>query len=92
MREGSKQLRRFGVAAVLLLAAFATARGQASMACGTATTLDDGWTIASPESVGLDSARLCAIAGDDDIGPLFSAAPGRRGARHDGELHSSFRS
>jgi CubicO group peptidase (beta-lactamase class C family) len=62
MREGSKQLRRFGVAAVLLLAAFATARGQASMACGTPTTLDDGWTIASPESVGLDSARLCAIA------------------------------
>ena len=27
-----------------------------------ATALDDGWTIASPESTGLDSARLCAIA------------------------------
>jgi CubicO group peptidase (beta-lactamase class C family) len=24
--------------------------------------LDDGWTIATPESVGLDTARLCAIA------------------------------
>jgi CubicO group peptidase (beta-lactamase class C family) len=62
MREGSKHLRRLGFAAALLLAAAAPARGQTSPACGTPTTLDDGWTIASPESVGLDSPRLCAIA------------------------------
>ena len=62
MREGGRQLRRLGFAAMLLLAASATARGQTGMACGTPTTLDDGWTIASPESVGLDSAQLCAIA------------------------------
>jgi CubicO group peptidase (beta-lactamase class C family) len=61
MREGGK-LRRLGFAAMLLLAASVTARGQTSMACGTPTPLDDGWTIASPESVGLDSARLCTIA------------------------------
>ncbi|MBR1151619.1 serine hydrolase [Bradyrhizobium sp. JYMT SZCCT0428] len=62
MREGGRKLRRLGIAAVLLLAVAATARGQTGMACGTPTTLDDGWTIASPESVGLDAARLCAIA------------------------------
>jgi len=56
MREGSKHLRRLGFAAALLLAAAAPARGQTSPACGTPTTLDDGWTIASPESVGLDSS------------------------------------
>ena len=62
MREGSKQLRRLAVAAVLLLAAAAPARGQSSLPCGTPTSRDDGWSIATPESVGLDSARLCAIA------------------------------
>jgi CubicO group peptidase (beta-lactamase class C family) len=62
MREGSRKLRGLGFAAMLLLAASATARGQTSMACGTPSTLDDGWTIASPESVGLNSARLCTIA------------------------------
>ena len=62
MREGGDKLRRLGIAAMLLLAACATARGQTSIACGTPTALDDGWTIASPESVGLDGARLCNIA------------------------------
>ncbi|MGH6643587.1 MAG: serine hydrolase domain-containing protein, partial [Bradyrhizobium sp.] len=38
------------------------ARGQTGMTCGTPTALDDGWSIASPESVGLDGMRLCAIA------------------------------
>jgi CubicO group peptidase (beta-lactamase class C family) len=62
MRDGGgKQLWRLGFAAVLLLAA-ASAQGQTSAACGTPTALDDGWTIATPESVGLDSARLCGIA------------------------------
>jgi CubicO group peptidase (beta-lactamase class C family) len=62
MREGSKQLRRLGFAAALLLVASATAWGQTAPACGTPVTLDDAWTIATPESVDLDSARLCAIA------------------------------
>jgi len=62
MREGGRTLRRLGLAATLLLAASATARGQTGMACGTPTPLDDGWTIASPDSTGLDGARLCAIA------------------------------
>ena len=62
MREGGRRLRRLGIAAVVLLAASATAWGQASMACGTPSALDDGWAIASPESVGLDGARLCTIA------------------------------
>ena len=63
MRGDGKQLRRLGFAAVLMLAGSgAIAQGQTSTACGTPTALDDGWTIASPESVGLDSARLCAMA------------------------------
>ena len=36
--------------------------GQRNPACGSPTALDDGWTTASPESVGLDGARLCTIA------------------------------
>jgi CubicO group peptidase (beta-lactamase class C family) len=63
MREGSKKLRRLGLAAVVLLAASATqALGQTSPACGVPAALGDGWTIDSPDSVGLDGARLCRIA------------------------------
>jgi CubicO group peptidase (beta-lactamase class C family) len=62
MREGGKQLRRLALAAGLLFAAAAPAWGQTSPLCGTPTALDDGWTIATPESAGLDSARLCAMA------------------------------
>ena len=62
MREGSKQLRRLGFAAGLLFATSVPGWGQAGPACGTPVALDDGWSIATPESVGLDSARLCAIA------------------------------
>jgi CubicO group peptidase (beta-lactamase class C family) len=63
MREGGRQLRRLGFAAALLLAASAPAWGQAAPACGTPAALNDGWSIATPESVGLDSERLCKIAG-----------------------------
>ena len=31
-------------------------------ACGAPAKLDDGWTIAKPEDVGIDGTRLCAIA------------------------------
>ncbi|KRQ97969.1 serine hydrolase domain-containing protein [Bradyrhizobium valentinum] len=63
MREGGKRLRRLGFAAVFMLAASATqARSQGNPACGVPAALGDGWIIDSSESVGLDSARLCAIA------------------------------
>ena len=61
MREGGNQLRRLGFAALLALAA-SSAPAQSSEPCGKPVTLDDGWPIASPESVGLDGARLCDIA------------------------------
>ena len=62
MREGSKKLRRLGFAAVFVLAVSATPRSWAKTnpACGVPAALGDGWTIDSPESVGLDGARLCA--------------------------------
>lgn len=62
MREGSQQLRRLGFAAGLLFATSAPGWGQTGPACATPVALDDGWTIATPESVGLDGARLCNIA------------------------------
>jgi len=63
MREGSKRLRRLGLAAVFVLAVCATpALGQANPSCGVPAALGDGWTIDSPESAGLDGARLCRIA------------------------------
>jgi CubicO group peptidase (beta-lactamase class C family) len=62
MREDGRQLQRLALAAAFLFAVSATARGQVAASCGTPTTLDDGWTIATPESVGVDGARLCAIA------------------------------
>ncbi|MCC8941463.1 beta-lactamase family protein [Bradyrhizobium sp. Arg68] len=36
--------------------------GQRNLACGSPSSLDDGWAVASPESVGMDGARLCGIA------------------------------
>ena len=63
MREGSKRLRRLGLAAVFVLAVSATpALSQANPSCGVPAALGDGWTIDSPESAGLDGARLCRIA------------------------------
>jgi CubicO group peptidase (beta-lactamase class C family) len=61
MGEGGGRLRRLGLVAMLALAATTAAQGQTGTACGIPTALDDGWTIATPESVGLDSAQLCGI-------------------------------
>ena len=65
----AKRLRRLGLAALFLFAASAAAAqtqqfaiGQRNLACGSPASLDDGWPIATPESVGLDGARLCGIA------------------------------
>ena len=63
MNEGGKKLRRLGLAAVFVLAVSTTpALSQANPSCGVPAALGDGWTIDSPESAGLDSVRLCAIA------------------------------
>jgi CubicO group peptidase (beta-lactamase class C family) len=69
MREGGKRLRRLGLAALFMLAATAgaaqteqLATGQRNLACGSPASIGDGWPTATPESVGLDSARLCGIA------------------------------
>jgi CubicO group peptidase (beta-lactamase class C family) len=69
MREGGKGLRRLGLAAVVVLAASAAAAqthqfstDQRNLACGSPTSLNDGWPTATPESVGLDGPRLCGIA------------------------------
>jgi CubicO group peptidase (beta-lactamase class C family) len=61
MGEGGSRLRRLGLAATLVLATTAAAQGQTGVPCGIPTALDDGWTIAAPENVGLDGARLCGI-------------------------------
>jgi CubicO group peptidase (beta-lactamase class C family) len=61
MRDGVGKLRRFGFAAAFVLA-LPYAPAQSSETCGTPVTLDDGWPTASPESVGIDGARLCGIA------------------------------
>ena len=63
MSEGGKKFRRLGLAAVFVLAASTTqALSQGNPACGVPAALGDGWTIDSPESAGLDGARLCRIA------------------------------
>ena len=69
MREGGKGLRRLGFAALFMFAASAAtaqtqelAIGQRNLACGSPTSLNDGWPTATPESVGLDGSRLCGIA------------------------------
>lgn len=68
MREGCRKLRYLGFAAVFLFATGAHAQmtemslGQRNLSCGSPASLDDGWVTASPDSVGLDGARLCGIA------------------------------
>jgi CubicO group peptidase (beta-lactamase class C family) len=52
---------RFRLAAIPLLAFVTVAGAQTNPSCGTPAKLDDGWTIVSPENVGIDGARLCAI-------------------------------
>jgi len=44
-----------------LLALAASAAAQDATPCGAPKSLDDGWAIASPDSVGLDADRLCKL-------------------------------
>jgi CubicO group peptidase (beta-lactamase class C family) len=61
MPDAVHRLRRLGFAVLFALTA-SQALAQSGEPCGTPTALDDGWSIATPESVGLDGARLCGIA------------------------------
>ncbi|HEV2154596.1 serine hydrolase [Bradyrhizobium sp.] len=47
---------------VTSLRAESTPPGQQGQACEAPAALDDGWEIASPDSVGMDGAQLCTIA------------------------------
>jgi CubicO group peptidase (beta-lactamase class C family) len=61
MFEGKPALKHLALAAALALANVPLAHGETNQACGTPAKLDDGWTVASPDSVDLDGARLCTI-------------------------------
>ncbi len=78
----SHQLQHLGFIAAFTLASCALAQGQTNSACGMPVTLDDGWTVASPESVGLDGARLCGIEQrlkftDSDVHAVLIACHGK---------------
>jgi CubicO group peptidase (beta-lactamase class C family) len=69
MRDHFPRLRYLCLGALLSLVASAApgqpnqmSLGQRNLACGSPVSLDDGWDTASPESVGMDGARLCGIA------------------------------
>src|SRR5215467_10039178 len=62
MAEGCRRWTFLGIAAAIMLTTGVLAQGGTPPACGVPMMLDDGWTITSPDSVGLDSARLCGIA------------------------------
>jgi CubicO group peptidase (beta-lactamase class C family) len=63
MAEGCRRRTFLGIAAAVMLVTSEVLAQRGTMpACGVPMTRDDGWTIASPESVGLDGARLCGIA------------------------------
>ena len=62
MTEEGHRFGRLGLAAAfVLLTAGSLAEAQTNPGCGVPVKLDDGWTVASPENVGLDGARLCGI-------------------------------
>jgi CubicO group peptidase (beta-lactamase class C family) len=68
MRERFCRLTILGAGLALALSVSATnlraesmAPGQLNLACGSPSSIDDGWESASPESVGMDGAQLCGI-------------------------------
>jgi CubicO group peptidase (beta-lactamase class C family) len=68
MREDSNSVRRLGTVVLLALTACIAvaasnemALGQEKSACGSPASLDDGWSLGTPESAGMDGARLCGI-------------------------------
>ena len=68
MREVGKQFRHLGFAALVMLAASAAGAqiqqlwtGQRNPACGSPTSIGDGRSAATPESVSLDGSALCGL-------------------------------
>lgn len=69
MRDQFSRFTILGAGLVLALSisvgnlrAEGTPPGQQDQACGAPSSIDDGWEIASPDSVGMDGAQLCTIA------------------------------
>jgi CubicO group peptidase (beta-lactamase class C family) len=69
MRDRFSRLTSFSASLVLALSVSAThlraesmSPGPTDQACGSPSSVDDGWEIASPGSVGMDGAQLCTIA------------------------------
>lgn len=69
MRDQFSRFTILGAGLVLALFVLATSLraestppGQRNQACGAPSSIDDGWEIASPGSVGMDGAQLCTIA------------------------------
>lgn len=68
MREDGHPVRRLRAIALLALTASMVlavsndmSHGQEKPACGAPASLDDGWSIATPDGVDMDGARLCGI-------------------------------
>ncbi len=69
MRDRFSRLTSLSASLVLALTVSAThlraesmPPGQTDQACGSPAAIDDGWEISSPDSVGMDGAKLCTIA------------------------------
>lgn len=69
MRDQFSRFTILGAGLVLALSisvsnlrAESTPPGQQGQACGAPSSIDDGWEIASPDSVGMDGAQLCTTA------------------------------
>ena len=70
MRDRFSRLSILGASLGLALTVLPTsaqadsmAPGPQNSACGSPSEIGDGWSIATPESVGVDGSRLCGIAG-----------------------------
>ena len=69
MRDHVSRFTSLGASLVLALSVSAThlwaenmPPGQTDQACGSPVAIEDGWEIASPDSLGMDGAQLCSIA------------------------------
>ncbi|GKQ53657.1 serine hydrolase [Bradyrhizobium sp. Ce-3] len=68
IRDRFSRLSRLGASLALALTASITnlraddMTAEQKQPCGSPAALDDGWSIASPDSVGMDGERLCGIA------------------------------
>src|SRR3954470_3808177 len=69
MRDHFSRLTSLGASLVLTLFVSTThlraermPPDQTDQACGSPSSIDDGWETASPASVGMDEAKLCTIA------------------------------